>query len=359
MASTGLNDFNQFTPDNGAIRDLRELLFLAILQSEALERTLTVQPGALHGHKIGGVGEMGPVGTRQPGCKPTFNSTEIATQEKAWELGQFTVAEEICYADLRETLIRYAMKAKTSIADLTGTDFIDIIVEPTLSAALDKMLWRLFWFGDTAASNADDGGIITDGVNPELFHVCDGFFKRLLAITTANPLQRVTIAANSATTRANQIAQIRAEGAAMKIFEDLIYNADMRLRQATDKVILCTQSMADALAIDVKRITGSDLQWESLFGGLVSATRWNGEEILALPRWDEMIAAFESNGTALNKPHRALFASRGTLWGGVASNDLLAELQIWFSQDDQVNRMLAKDEIGTIIWEDNLIQYAY
>lgn len=359
MASTGLNDINQLTPDNGAIRDLKELLFLKVLLSEALASSLTVQPGALHGHKIGGVGEMGAVGTIQSGCEPTFNSTAISMQEKSWDLGRFTVAEQICFEDLLETLARYGMKEKTSVSDMTGTDFMDIIVTPALSAALDKMLWRLYWFGDKTASNVTDGGIITDGIDPALFHVCDGLFKRLLAITAANPLQRVTIAANTETTRAAQIAGIRAEGVARGIFEDLVYNADMRIRQSSDKKVLCTQSLADALAIDAKRITGSNLQWESLFGGLASVTQWNGETIFAFPIWDEMIAAFESTGTALNKPHRAVYAPISNLWGGVASRDLLAELQIWFSQDLQVNRMLARDEIGTLVWEDALVQYAY
>ena len=359
MASTGLQDMNQLTPDNGAVRDLRELLFLTAMQSESLERTLTVVPGAVHGKKVGGIGKMGLVGTTQPDCKPNFNATKIATQEKVWDLGQWTVAEEICYKDLLDTLVRTSLRKGTDIADMTGGDYIDIIVEPLLTEAIEKMLWRLYWFGDKSAANVADGGIITDGIDTDLFKVADGLFKRLLAITAADSNRRTVISANTQSTYALQKAAIRASGVAMNIFESLIYDADMRLRQASDKVILCTQSMADALAIDVKRVTGSDLQWESMFDGLISATKWNGQEILALPRWDEMIASFENDGTAVNKPHRAVFASVGTLWGGVESTNLLAQLKIWFSEDDQVNRMLAKDFIGTLIWEDYLIQYAY
>jgi len=359
MASTGLQDMNQLTPDNGAVLDLRELLFLTAMQSEALERTMTIVTGAVHGKKVGGIGEMGLVGTTQPNCKPDFNSTNIATQEKEWDLGQWTVAEEICYKDLLDTIIRMSLRKGTDIADMTGGEYIDLIVEPLLAKAIEKMLWRLYWFGDKTALNASAGGIITDGIDTDLFKVADGFFKRLLAITAADPSRRTVINANTETTYASQKSAIRDAGVAMDIFESLIYDADMRLRQASDKVILCTQSMADALAIDVKRITGSDLQWESMFDGLISATKWNGQEILALPRWDEMIASFENNGTVVNKPHRAVFASIGTLWAGVESTNLLAQLKIWFSEDLQANRMLAKDFIGTLIWEDYLVQYAY
>ncbi|NDW10129.1 hypothetical protein [Dysgonomonas sp. 520] len=359
MASTGYDFIKNLTPDNGAVTNLRELLFLTVLQSEAIEKTLTVQPGAMHGKKVAGIGDMGIVGEVQSACKPIFNSTIIDTQEKEWDLGEFTVAEEICYKDLKDTLVRHAMRTKTSVADLTGTDYIDIVVEPRLREALTRMFWRLFWFGDKAAKNVEAGGIVTNTIDTKYFDVCDGLFKRLFAITAANPDQRVEIEANGSANYKAQRDDLRADGVATAIFEDLIYNADMRLRQASDKVVLCTQSYADALAIDVKRTTGSELQWESLFDGFVSATKFNGQEIVALPIWDDMIAAFEDNGTTYNKPHRVVYASKGTLWGGIASANVIEELDIWFSKDDQVNRMLVRDEIGTLVWEDSLIRFAY
>lgn len=357
--STGQIEMTNLTPDNGAVMDLRELIFLTVMQSEAFENTVNLSPGAIHGKIMGGVGKMGLVGELMPKCKPTWNATNIATQQKKWDLGEWTVAEEICYKDLKETLVRYAMRKKTSVSDLTGTDYMDIIVEPKLSEAITDMLWRLYWFGDKEADNVGTGGIITTGVDPKFFHVCDGFFKRLFAITAAKPLQRITIGANTAASYKLQRDGLRAEGIATGILDSLVYDSDIRIRQASDKIVLCTQSFADALAIDAKRTSGSDLQWESLFDGLVSATKFNSQDIMALPKWDEMIAAYEDNGTTLNLPHRALYVPKSNLLAGIASENLLEELHIWFSQDDQVNRMLARDEIGTIVWEDDLIQFAY
>jgi hypothetical protein len=133
----------------------------------------------------------------------------------------------------------------------------------------------------------------------------------------------------------------------------------MKLRQKSDKILLVTQTLADALAIDIKTNNkGSNLQWESLFDGFVSATQYNGQTILALPIWDEMIQSFENTGTKWNKPHRAVFASKETLKGGVESNNMLADLQIFFSQKDQKNYLLAKDKAGTLTWEDELIMFA-
>jgi len=359
MASTGQVEINKLTPDNGAITDLRELIFLERLDGGAISDTFTLYPGAIDGKKVGLVGRMGLVGENQNDCKPVWNATNIPFHEKEWELGEWTISERICYKDLKDTLVRYAMRKKTSVSDLTSTDYMDVIVEPLLSEAIDDMFWRLYWFGDKQAANVSGGGLITNKFDPKYFQVTDGFFKRLFEITTNNPKQRAVIAANDAATYAEQRNQLRVAGVAMGIMDDLVYNSDPRLRQLTDKVILTTQSLADAVAIDAKKITGSDLQWESLFDGLISSTRFNGQEIIALPKWDETIAAYEDNGTTLNKPHRALYTSRKNLLAGIASDNMIAELDIFFSKDDQDNKIIARDEIGTLILENDMLRFAH
>jgi hypothetical protein len=360
MASTGQQFINQFTVSNQGITDLRELLFLSVLQSGSINETMDVLTGVVNGSRLGGIGELEPVGKPSNGCNPAWNASKISTLEKVWSLGAYDVAESICYTDLEATIVQFALRTGTDRADLTGTDYIDVIVSPLLSQAMEKMIWRLLWLGDTAAENVDDGGVITDGVDTNLFKVTDGLFKRLFAITAANALQRVSVAANSQTTYAAQLSAIRSSGVATSIFDQLIYNAPMKLRQKSDKILLVTQTMADALSIDIKANNkGSDLQWESLFDGFVSATKYNGQTILALPIWDEMIQTFEDTGTAWNKPHRAVFASKATLKGGIESNNMLADLQIFFDQLSQRNYLLAKDKVGTLTWEDGLVMFAY
>ncbi len=365
MASTGKSYIDQFTVNNQGIMDLRELLFLSILQFGSINETMDVMTGVIPGSRVGGIGEMEPVGLPANGCNPQWNASKIATIEKVWELGAYEVAEKICYQDLEDSLVQFSMKTGTDRADLTGTDYIDVIVEPLLSQAMEKMIWRLLWFGNKTASNVSSGGVITDGVNPNLFKICDGLFKRLFDITISKPLQRVTIAANAATTYADQISQIRANGIATGIFDSLVFNASTKLRQKSDKILLVTQTVADALTIDVKRNAGSELQWQAVLDGLgneislMTTTVYNGQKILALPLWDEMINSFENTGTAWNKPHRAVFASKATLKGGINSNNAIAELRTWFSEDDQDNKMLARDKVGTQTWEDDLIMFAY
>lgn len=361
MASTALNDLKKLTPSNQAIQDLRELIFLSTLQYGSLAETLTFQYGAKNGKYVGGIGEFDIIGESKKLCKPTFNSTKIATQEKKWELGAFVVSESLCADDFAETVARFCMNTGTRKADLTDTDLLAHIVEPRLKTAIEKGLWRYYWFGDKTAKNVSAQGIITDGVDTKHFTAVDGLFKRLYDITATNASRRIKIDANGEASKALQRSKLFEDGVATGIFDDLIYGANIKLRQQTDKVVLCTQSYADALASDVKKTNkGSDLQWESLFDGLVSATKYNGETILALPIWDEMIASYEDQGDTLKFPHRVLYASKSALWGGVESeNDFMPNLDIWFSKDDQENKILGREEVGTLIWEDDLVQFAY
>ncbi len=50
MASTGLN-FANLTPDNGAIKDLKRLIFLAVTDPESLGKIFNFLPKQKHGEK--------------------------------------------------------------------------------------------------------------------------------------------------------------------------------------------------------------------------------------------------------------------------------------------------------------------
>lgn len=362
MGSTALNYINNFTVSNQGITDLRELLMLQVLKTGSLTEVLNMNYGVRNGKRIGGIGEFGLVGKNSPMCNPQFNNTNLATQEKVWELGNVSILERLCADDFVDTMVKFSMGTGNDKADLTGDDLMSIVIEPKLAEALEKTLWRVFWFGDKNAANIGAGGVITTGIDVDFFNMTDGLFKRLFTIAPTGSAQHVPIASNGNSTYQSQKngLLLGTSDSATEIMDSLIYNADMRLRQSSDKFVLCTQSFADALAADIKRSNkGSDLQWESLFDGLVYATRYNGETVIALPMWDEMIRSFEDDGTRWNNPHRAVYASKSTLMAGTESSDLLGALKIWFSDDDQDVKIIARDDVGTMIWEDNLIMMAY
>lgn len=361
MTSTGLNNIKNLSFCEDGINHLRELLYLEVLKFGSIAETMTINYGIWNGKKIGGIGEFDEIGQDAKMCDPEWNHTNIRTVEEAWKLGVFDIAEELCADDFEETIAQYAMNTGTRRADLTDTDILSYIIEPRLKLAIEKGIWRYMWFGDKTAKNIADGGTITAGKDVKFLKSIDGLFRRLFALTASEPGQRVTIAANAETSYTDQYEAMFEQGAASKVFRDLVYKCDPKLMQMSDKAVWCTQSYANALAEDVKGGNkGSSLQWESLFGGLVYATEYNGQKINALPIWDEMIKVYENTGTALNKPHRAVFASKASLLGGCqSSGSMIPDLDIWFSKDSQKNRIKGREMFGTTLWEPELIQFAY
>lgn len=358
MASTGIN-FANLTPDNGAISDLRELIFRAVLDGEKLGALFNVLPNQKHGDKVGFIGEFGLVGKASQGCDPVYNNSVLAANEKTWDILAWEIAESICYADLEGTLASVALRTKTAAADLTGTEYVDYVLMPRLEVAIRKMLQRLAWFGDKAASNVSSGGVLADGVDAGFFNVTDGIWKRVFAGVSANSIKQTAIAANSQTTFASQKSKLLEAGVATGIVDNMIMDAPMALRQAPNQVIYLTQSMKDALDYDlVHNNKGSELQWTALFDGITEAT-YKGITVRAIPFWDETIRAYEGDGTAWNKPHRAIYTVKENLLLGLESANEMAEIEVWFDKKDKKNYIRVEDKLGTLIADDSLIQVAY
>lgn len=358
MASAGIN-FSALTPDNGALRNLNELMFKEVLGSERLAQVFNVIFGAQNGKKVGFIGEFGLIGKAAQSCNPDYEASTLGTTEKTWNLGEWGVYEQICYSDLLGTLAQVAMRKGADIADLTGTDYVDYIVYPRLELAIYKMLMRFAWFGDTNADNVSDGGVITNGIDPAYFTVTDGFWKRAFAVVAANANRRVTIAANAQTTFATQKSAILADGVATGILDDLIMNASAELRQAENQVIFVTQSLKDALNRDIRNNNvGSDLQWTSIFDGITEAN-YQGIRLVSMPAWDANIQANESTGTAYNKPHRAFYTTTNNLLVGIDGQSDFAEVNVFFDEKSELNLLKSKGALGTLIGQDELIQVAY
>jgi len=355
MASTGIN-WSNFVVNNDGIKDFRELLKLETLEGGDFNQFHTFDPNTHSGDKLDGIGQFAEVGLAGgTSCAPTFNSSQAASVEKTWVLGEWEVPEKICYKDLDTTAARYGLNPGTEIADLTGTVIADILA-PLMTDALKRMFWRLAWFGDLTAANIADGGVITAGKNVNLFKTCDGFFKKLAALVTADANRGTNIAANEQATYALQNSAFTN---GIDVLDAMIYSAPMKLRNAANKFILCTQSVADAYE---KQLTGTgtvytQIQWETGMNGMKMFKR-KGVDIYPIPLWDAYIQEYENNGTKWNNPHRAVFTTKENLHFAAPNDELVTTLQVWFSADDQDTKMLARDKFGVLILDDTLFQYA-
>lgn len=368
-------DFTKITPDNGALRTLAEFIFGKIIYAENYGHALRFFPNQVDGKKVAVIGQFGLMGKAAQGCDPDYENTTVPVDEQTWDINPWDIAEFICYTDLEGTLAEL-IRQKTAEnraqgledfdpADLTDSDYVTEILMPLLETAIHKTVFRLSWFGDTQAKTGA-GGTIKDAASVPYFTVTDGLFKRLFEITTADASRRTTIAANAETTKAAQKAAIKAAGAATGVLDALIEDAPLALRQAEDQAIFITQALKDALDADIKNNNkGSELQWTAIFQGIQEA-RYNGIRVIVLPMWDEIIQGYEVNPTnagAWHLPYRAIYTTAGERNGnlavGTTSAHAIAHLDVWFERKDQKNYILAKDALGTLVLQRDLVQFAY
>lgn len=305
------------------------------------------------------LGEMEMVGKKGGGCDPTYEEKGIANSQNRWELGQWEIPLKICYEALKGTIAEYSLKTGTAIGDLTSIDFMTIYAD-ALKRAMQQMIWRFGWLGDKEATLASEegggGGKLTAGLDVSNFNVCDGLFKRIFTATATN--NHTAIAANSETTAALQISALRKSGAATTLVDTILMDADTRIVDDSDAVLLMTRSLADALTYDLKKTYHDIMPWEKLFDGFEVAT-YNGVKIARVGIWDRMIKAYEKGATTVNLPHRAVFCNPKHLMIGTDADNLISDLDIWFDQKERRNYLYATGKIGTALLEEDMIHAAY
>lgn len=358
-------DFNSFTVDNGAIRDLNELLFTSIFNDPDLERTCTMVTDLTNGQKFGMLDSMGDVGESGGGCDPTYSKIKVTGIEKTWDLGKWRIPKSVCYEDLTNTLAKYGMHPGTEAGDITDTPYFDKVLEPLLQKAITEMFWRLTWFGDKDAKNVSSSGIdtvggghITDTIDPKLLKPTDGFWKRLQAIIADNTGQQTQIAANNSASKALQKTDLRKSGVAIGIVDDMLTDADSRIFDKPDHAIMMTNSLYKALRNDVVDKYGkTTMPFEFVSSG-IGLSEYDGHTVIVLDIWDRLIRKFEDNGTTLNCPHRAVLCSPSNLFVGTSDKDRMSSLDVEFDKRKRDNYIFAESDLGTVIGEDDLVQVA-
>lgn len=327
MAST--LDYTNFTFTAEQTRDINSLIYDDLLQAPEITLLTTVYPGIVFDKEIGFIGEGGLVGKARQGCNPTPQNWTIGARKVTWTPKSWEILLDECFADLESTAAVYSLKTGVDIADFTSTDYMTIVVN-VLSIAIKKFIFRLVWFNDVNAENVADGGIITDGVDVSYFNILDGLWKQLLAQTTVNAAQRVTITENAAATYALQALD---PDAAVSYLESLKFKANVILRAKSGIFIACTQSVHDAYE---KYLQGKGI--ESTYSNLVNGLpvlKYNGIPLIPVPMWDEMIAAYQNTGTKLINPHRALLVHKDYLAVGVDGNDSFDKMNIWYEKKER------------------------
>lgn len=350
-------DTTGLTLDNGATRELAKLIFDQLIYSPALSESFNVLLGQRNGEQATFIGDFGLMAKEAQGCNPEYNDSLLPARGQTWDISKWGIYEGICLDEIEQLINQYELRAD-KYGDLSNNPYVTEVIIPRLEWAIRNEMQRLAWFGDKSAETVTDGGVIRTAAMLPYFTVLDGFWKRLFDLVTATPTIRTTIAANSQATAAAQQSAMLVSGVATGIINTMILNASPELRSA-EGVIYVSLKMKDALVYDLQQNNrGSNLQWETLFDG-AQATYYQGIRLVALPIWDKVINAYEGNGTKPNNPFRAVYTTKNNLLLGTTSTSELTELDVFYVEKDEKTYIRAKDYMGTMVADPNMVQVAF
>lgn len=341
-------------PEN--IQSLREAIETDIKQDEAIQQFTTIQYGVKTGDPIATIGAPDNIGTKGGGCNPTYTNFGIANGKQAWELGEWHAPHKICYEDMLGTYAQKFMKGGTAIGDIDG-NLLELFTDK-FATAFRRAIWRMGWFGDTAADNIADGGVITAGVDPDLFTTADGLWKKLFAIGTADASKVTAIAANSQTTYAAQKSGILTANVATGIFDKFLTDAPTTLLSDPNGVVICTRQLANALMLDVRNTYKSNMEWRTIFDGF-EVSEYFGIRVARCNIFDRFINEFENTGTKWNKPFRAVFTTIDNLRIGIDGDNVTNDFEVFFDQVARDVKLYASGFIGSAVVNPANLHLAY
>lgn len=356
-------DFSNLTISNNAFKSLSQITFAQVFKHRDFTKYLTFKKGIEFNQHVGLINPIDTMGKPKTGnCNPVFDNVNITASEKKWDLQPYEVSLQLCMEDLDNYFTIYIneknMEAyKKMSQESKNNELLMKVIMPALVDATERMMWRMCWFNDTTAKKADAGGVITPSIADIAYmQTNEGLFKRIFTIMTANPTQRVTIAANAELTYAEQKAKMYETGAAIQVMDDIVLNA---YNIKGKGVIMMTDSFYQALKVDIRNQgKGSDLQFISFEGG-VTLARYDAVNVIVLPEWDVNIAKYEDSGTNLNLPYRVLYTPVANLQAGTNSTSGFNKFVLVYDELYTRLSFLLKDNIDTLVAQDDMIRAAY
>lgn len=357
---------NALTFTDEQVRSVQELINDAIVKGGDFKAFVTLVSGIISGKEIGHVGKMSDVGRAASGCEPTWVSPAIPITKNVWAPKGWEIPLQICAKEFLNSLAVYSQKWGTPSPDnMEGTDALTLF-ETKLEEAISEMFWRWIWFGDEDAANINGSpaGVITNGKDVNLINIVDGFWKQAIAIATSNPLQRVTIAANSSATYALQRSDL-SPLLAWGYFEKMIEDAPLVLKglPASEVVIYSTLGLYEKAIKYLKTAeNGYLLPLESSLGQAMNGRQdlmINGYRITPMPIQDQLINDWQNDGTKWNLPHRAIMCTKDNLMVGFPGAAPVETLEYHFDQTKRTNNWFAEDQIDVKFSRNDLIMVAY
>lgn len=351
-------DFTDVTFSNEEVRALNELMFLDYVEAGEFAQFHDVHTDIVSGKEIAWIGEMADIGRASRGCNPVDDTAGIDTVKKLWDPKEFDARLKECYTDIAATMAVYARNTGTDVADLTETDYFNVIGE-RFGRAINRMVWRT-WIMDTTHTLVGAGTgteEITAGQDITLVNIVDGYWKQIADIVAAAPDQQTVVAANAEATKALQLSALTPT-LALGYLMDATYNMPVELVQRTDKVGMITRYFANQAKRAFQATNTHPDAYMAVRDG-VELLIVNGVEFAIIDEWTKQIETYHNLGDTFLKPHRAVITTRDNLAYGITSANTFGVFNTWYEKKDRASYIELIDQIDVKVMQDKLIQVVY
>lgn len=294
------------------------------------------------------------------GCGNGKQSKTIPMYEKFWEPHYTKIWIEMCWKDFLSSLYAWGIKNGIERANLEDTDVAKYLMDTMPPAILDD-LWRLVWFGDVDITDIADSPAGTLGSASDIpyYNILDGLWKKIFAGVAQSSgflhIPRYTISYNTLGTKTLQLGL--PEGYSKTVWRNLYYNADDRLKDDPNAVILCTRSLMDNWR-EYKESKNLESSFKKEDGLLEDGIYWN-VPIIQVPTWDRFIRADFDNGTTFHLPHRAILTTVENIAVGFDNEASVNALESWYNKDTEMFNIKGGYTLDTNILENFMFSVAY
>jgi len=346
-------DISALTLNQEEVKDLSKAIFekAFVLAGARLDQLHNVQTGISWDEQILFMSQFGLIGEALTDCDPAAATNAVTASDKTWSPKDAGFRLVHCAKDLDKDFKAFKRQVKMidwwdEVEDEVGGYITFRALE-----ALEKMIFRLAWFGDTGAALATGGGVLTAGTATKYFTVLDGLWVQLQAAKEAAG----SIAANSG---ANYAAQDTLAADAAKVALRTAYDAaDPRMSDQPGLMFLVTDSL-------YKNYMNWLADTASSQGGYMERTEngtprlfYNQVEIIKVPEWDRIIRAYEDNGETYNNPHRLVLTVKENIPLGIMDNESLAQLDSFYDRKEKKNYFDAAVRMDVKVLEDYMFEY--
>lgn len=314
-----------------------QAIFERVITGGELEKTHDIVTGIAHKTQIPFIGAMGLLGKKVTSCARTASTSQMPLTEKFWD--PTLIGDRLAHCSVEVPMLLKlfgnAKRVNPDFYDRIGSEEMGVIVA-RVEQAMESMLNRLIWFGDKNAANVSGSGVIKNGTDVDFFNPIDGLWKQIMVDVPVTAPNYVSIAKNAG---ASYSAQALAPDSALGIFRAMYNKMDSRFFQAmqdgAQPELLVTRELFQNYQdqLEDKSLVFSTVETKDGVTGL----SYRGIPIVVRYDWDNMIRAYQDNGTKFNLPNRALLTVKENIPVGTLATEDLDHVESFYDQKDKTN----------------------